>query len=264
CTFTKPLQHLSYEEMAAAVAKIGFNGVEAPVRPNGHVLPEKVEEDLPKMVEALKSEGLNLTVLTSGINEVSEEQRTETVLKTAADLGVKRFRMAYYKYDLDKPIAPQIDEFRPKLKDLIGLTNELGIKPIYQNHSGRNYFGGPIWDLAAVFDDYDPADIGIAFDIGHATVEGAKAWPLNFARVRDYVDTVYVKEPGWENNKLKWGPVGEGSVDKAFFSQLQKSKFKGPISLHVEYLGHKDPKMIPTILGAMEKDFATLRSLLPG
>lgn len=262
CTFTKPLQHLSYDEMAKVIADLGFDGIEGPVRPGGHVLPEKVEEDLPKMVEALKKQNLNLTILTSGINEVSEEQHTEKVLRTAAVLGVKRFRMSYYKYDLDKPIAPQLDEFRPKLKDLIALTDEIGIKPVYQNHSGKNYFGAPIWDLAEVFEDYKADQIGVAYDIGHATVEGAKAWPLNYARIQDYIDTIYVKEPGWKDNKLAWGAVGEGSVDQSFFKMLKKGDFSGPVSLHVEYLGHKDPKIVPAVIKAIEKDFATLKTLL--
>ncbi len=262
CTFTKPLQHLSYEEMAKVIAAMGFDGIEGPVRPGGHVLPERVEEDLPKMINALKAEKLELTLMTSAINEVSEEQMTEKVLRTAADLGVKRFRMGYYKYDLSKPIAPQLDEFRPRLKDLVALTNELGIKPVYQNHSGKNYFGGPIWDLAEVLDNFDPAEVGVAFDIGHATVEGAKAWPLNFARIQPYVDTIYVKEPGWKDNRIQWGGVGEGAVDQAFFSQLKKSDWSGPVSLHVEYLGHKDPAIVPAVLEAIEKDFATLKELL--
>ncbi|MDF2376967.1 MAG: sugar phosphate isomerase/epimerase [Verrucomicrobiales bacterium] len=262
CTFTKPLQHLSYAEMAKAIAAMGFDGIEGPVRPGGHVLPERVEEDLPKMVEALKAEGLDLTLMTSAINEVSKEQHTEKVLRVAADLGVKRFRMGYYKYDLSKPIAPQMDEFRPRLRELIALTNELGMKPVYQNHSGKNYFGGPIWDMAEVFDEFDPSEVGVAFDIGHATVEGAKAWPLNFARIQPYVDTIYVKEPAWENNQLVWGGIGEGAVDHSFFSQLKKSEFSGPISLHVEYLGHKDPEIVPAVLKAIQKDFATLKELL--
>lgn len=262
CTFTKPLQHLSYEEMAKKIAAIGFDGIEAPVRPGGHVLPEKVEDDLPKMVEALKANDLDLTILTSGINEVSDEQYTEAVLKTAAELGVKRYRMSYYRYDLDKPIRPQLDEFRPKLKDLIALSSELGIKPIYQNHSGKNYFGAPVWDLGEVFAEYDPSEVGVAFDIGHATVEGAKAWPLDFAMIEPYIDTVYIKEPQWKDNELSWGPLGEGVVDKGFYNVLKKSTFDGPISLHVEYLGHKDPDIEPAVLKALEENFATLKSLL--
>ncbi len=262
CTFTKALQPLSYAETARAIAALGFDGIEGAVRPGGHVVPERVEEDLPKLVEALKAEGLVLTVMTSAINEVSAGQHTERVLRAAAALGVKRYRMGYYKYDLKKPVRPQLDEFRPRLKDLVALSRELGIKPIYQNHSGKDYFGGPVWDLAEVLADFDPAHVGVAFDIGHATVEGAKAWPLHFASIRPHLDTVYVKEPFWQNNTLGWGPVGEGAVDKGFYKLLQESGFRGPVSLHVEYLGHGDPAIVPTVLKAIEQDFATLKSLL--
>jgi len=262
CTFTKPLQNLSYPETAKTIAAMGFDGIEAPVRPGGHVLPERVTEDLPKLVEALKAEGLDLSIMTAGINEVSAGQHTEAVLRTAASLGVKRFRMGYYKYDLGKPILAQLDEIRPRLKDLIALTRELGIKPIYQNHSGKDYFGGPLWDLAAVFEDLSPEDIGVVFDIGHATVEGAKAWPLNFAVIRPWLDSVYIKEPSWQNNKLGWGPLGEGAVDKGFYKLLKESDFSGPVSLHVEYIDHKGAGSTPAFLAAIEKDFSTLRSYL--
>lgn len=264
CTFTKPLQHLSYEETAKAVKALGFDGIEAPVRPGGQVLPERVEEDLPKLAAALDAAGLELTLITSGLNEVSEEQRTEAVLRTAAALGVKRFRMAYYRYDLAKPIRPQLAEIKAKFGDLVALAREIGIKPIYQNHSGKDYFGAPVWDLAEVLADFDPAHAGVAFDIGHATVEGAKAWPLHFAAVRPHLDTVYVKEPFWQDNQLGWGPIGEGAVDPKFYKLLKESGFRGPVSLHLEYLGHRELDAAGTakFLEALGKDFATLRSSL--
>ena len=94
------------------------------------------------------------------------------------------------------------------------------------------------------------------------SAEGAKAWPLHFAAVKPHLDTVYVKEPSWQNNTLGWGPVGEGAVDKGFYKLLKESDFRGPVSLHVEYLGHGDASLVPAVLAAIEKDFATLRSLL--
>ncbi len=262
CTFTKPFQHLNYAEMAEVIAELGFHGIEAPVRPSGHVLPERVEEDLPKLVEALKQHGVELTLFASGINAVDAQQHTETVLKTAAGLGIKRFRMAYYKYDLNQPIYPQLDEFRPRLRDLVAFAKELGIKPIYQNHSGKNYVGASLWDLHDLFRQHDPADVGSAFDIGHATVEGGKAWELDFRLMRPYIDTVYIKEPAWHDNQLSWGPIGEGAVDKRFYQLLKSTNFDGPVNLHVEYLGHKDPAVVPKVIEATRKDFATLKSLL--
>ena len=184
------------------------------------------------------------------------------VLKTAADLGVQRFRMAYYKYDLNQPIAEQLDGFRRDLDALIALCAPIGIKPIYQNHSGSNYVGGPLWDLHRMFEDHDPAHVGVAYDIGHATVEGAKSWIVDFNLLRPWIDTVYVKEPAWDDNQQSWGPVGEGVVSDQFFKELKRTGFRGPISLHVEYLGHGDEEKVPTIIEATRKDFATLKDRL--
>ncbi|MEO0416724.1 MAG: hypothetical protein AAF226_17420, partial [Verrucomicrobiota bacterium] len=129
CTFTKPFQHMTFDQLAESMAAIGLDGIECPVRPKGHIEPENVADQLPKMIEALKKNGLDMTILTSGINSIDPKQNTEQVLKTASDLGVKRFRMAYYRYNLDKPLLPQIDEFKAQLKDLVAMTDEMGIKP---------------------------------------------------------------------------------------------------------------------------------------
>lgn len=247
--------------MAEVIAELGFNGIEAPIRPGGHVLPERIEEDLPKLVAALKKRDLEVTIAASGINQVNDEQRTETVLRALAAHGIGRFRMSYYRYDLDKPIYAQLDEFRPQLRDLIAMSKEIGIKPVYQNHSGSKYCGTAIWDLFDLFKEHDPAHIGVAFDIGHATVEGSKAWRLNYGLIEDYVDTVYAKEPAFIENKVVFGPLGEGAVDKSFY-KLVAERHTGPINLHVEYLGHKDPAIVPKVIEATRRDFATLKKLL--
>jgi sugar phosphate isomerase/epimerase len=263
CTFTKSLQHLAYDRLAEVIAPLGFDGIEVPIRPQGHIEPAQVEVELPKMAEALAKRDLKILVMTSGINEVSQEQRAEAVLKTAAGLGIKRFRMFYYKYDLTKPIKPQLDEFRPRLRDLVALARELGIKPVYQNHSGRDYVGAPVWDLHELLAEFDPADVGVAFDIGHATIEGAKCWPLHWALIRPYIDTVYVKEPHWgPDQRPEVGPLGEGGIDKAFYKTLKKSYPNGLISLHIEYFDHRDPALEPAFLDAVKKDFATLKRLI--
>ncbi len=262
CTFTKVFQHLSYDEVADLIAEIGFDGIEAPVRPGGHVLPENVEEDLPKMAEAMKKRDLEILIMTSGINEVSDEQHTETVLRTAAALGIKRYRMAYFKYDLSKPIPAQLDEIRPKLKDLVALNKEIGIQAVYQNHSGNKYVGAPLWDLYELIKDHPTEYLASCYDIGHATVEGAKCWPINFALMRPHFGAVYIKEPQFLDNTVAWGPLGDGAVDKGFYKTLLASGYTGPISLHVEYLKEKDGDFHNRIVKATKKDFATLKQLL--
>ena len=45
---SKPLEDLSYPELADAVAHLGMDGVDLTVRSPGHVLPERVKTDCPR------------------------------------------------------------------------------------------------------------------------------------------------------------------------------------------------------------------------
>jgi sugar phosphate isomerase/epimerase len=259
CAFEKPLQFLSYDDMAALIGECGFDGIEATVRKGGHVLPERVEEDLAKMVEALKKHGLEMTILTSDINNVNQPQ-AQKVLTTAKKLGITRYRMLWYNYDLSKPVRPQLEAIRPQVRDLAAMNRELGVTALYQNHSGAKMVGAPLWDIYELVREHDPKEISIAFDIMHATAEGGLDWPIQFNLVQSHLGAVYCKDFTWVNRKTKGAPLGTGQIDHNFFSLVQKSKFNGPISLHVEYLaGVKDRKAMAE---AFKRDFATLRSLL--
>ena len=245
CAFTKHLQGLSYDQIADIGAECGLDGLESPVRPGGHVEPERIEEDLPKFMEALKKRNLELTIMTSGVNQVSKEQNTEKVLRTAAALGVKRFRMWYFKYDLKKPILPQVEEWRVLIKDLVQLCDEIGIQPMLQNHSGINYFGAPVWDAFSIMKDFKPKQFGFALDSLHTTVEGGLSWPLEIALVKDYLGAVYFKDFKWEGQKDETCPLGTGQVSRDFAKTILKLNFEGPISLHTEYMVDKANKKVP-------------------
>lgn len=262
CYFTKHLQGLSFDEIASVSAEMGVDGIEAPIRPKGHIEPEKVLDELPKFIEALKKQGLEMTILTSGINEVSAEQRTEEVLRTAAKLGVKRFRMNYFKYDLKQPIWDQLQAVRPKIKDLVALCKEIGIQPLFQNHSGKDYFGAAVWDIYSIMREYPAEQFSFCFDILHATCEGGKSWPLEFNLVKDHIGAAYFKDYKWEGRKLVTVPLGEGQVDPGYGKMLIQSGYAGPISLHVEYLegNAKDPAVLKTFREAHARDIKTLRS----
>lgn len=262
CAFTKHLQGMSFDQIADIAAGVGLDGIEAPVRPAGHVEPAAVEDELPKLTEALKKRGLELTILTSGINQVNEEQRTEAVLRTAAKLGVKRFRMLYFKYNLTKPILPQLDEWRPKIKDLVQLCTEIGIQPLLQNHSGKDYFGAPIWDAFSIMKDFPAEQFSFAFDIYHATVEGGLSWPLDLALVSSHLGAVYFKDCKWiGRGKAEGVPLGEGQASPDFAKTLVKRGFAGPISLHTEYMKGdvKDPAFVQASVDAFKRDLGVLK-----
>jgi sugar phosphate isomerase/epimerase len=177
---------------------------------------------------------------------------------------VKRFRMLYYKYDLDQPIWDQLQAVRPKIKDLVQLCDEIGIQPLFQNHSGKTYFGAPVWDIYSIMRDYKPEQFAFAFDILHATAEGGLSWPLEAALVKAHRGAVYFKDFAWKDKKTATCPLGEGMVDEAFAKMLVKENYSGPVSLHVEYLqgDPKDPAILKEFKAAQDRDFKLLKQWL--
>ncbi len=259
CVFTKPFNSLSFDELADRIAEIGFDGIEAPIRAGGHVEPLEVEEKLPKLVEALGKRGLEITVMTTDLNDPNNPVTTR-VLRTAATLGIKRYRMQYMKYDLGRSVLEQIAEWKPQLRDLAAINHDFGIQGLYQNHSGSNYMGAALWDINLALDGISNEDIAVAYDIRHATAEGGMSWPITYNMIRPRIDTVYVKDFSWGEKKPTNVPLGEGRVDPKFFAKLRESSFAGPISLHEEYLDHRKPELVPQHLAAIQQDLATLRN----
>ncbi len=97
-TFTKPFQNIAFDQTADVMAEVGFDGIECPVRKKGQIEPERVGDELPRLHEALKKRGVDLTLLTTDIVKV--DALAEKVLRAASALGVRRYRLGYWHYDL--------------------------------------------------------------------------------------------------------------------------------------------------------------------
>jgi sugar phosphate isomerase/epimerase len=233
--FTKFVQSLGYEELGERIAAIGFDGIESTVRNGGHVDPAQVEVDLPKHVEAVRKAGIDVTIITTDVLG-TDQPLTEKVLRTAADLGIKQYRMGFYRYDLRRSVMDQLNEIRPRLRDLAALNRDLGLNAVYQNHSGNNFVGAPIWDVHYLLEGIPREEIGIAFDIRHATVEGGLSWPLQYDLMKPSVGAVFVKDFQWKGRRDEHVPLGKGRVDPKFFAIHEKSGIECPYSIHVEYL----------------------------
>ncbi|TWT99462.1 Xylose isomerase-like TIM barrel [Botrimarina colliarenosi] len=254
CAFIKFIQSLSYDEMAARVAEIGFDGIESTVRAKGHVLPERVKEDLPRQLEALRKHGLDLTIMTTDVVRL-EDPYTEDVLRTGAALGVKKYRMGFYRYDPQRGVIDQLNEIRPQLRELAAFNKELGLTAVYQNHSGADFVGAPIWDLHYLLDGIPVEQIGVAFDIRHAMIEGGLSWPLEYDVIKPSLGAVFAKDFEWAGNKTQHVPLGDGRVDKKFFRMHRQSGIECPVSLHVEYVGEGKTQ---ENLAALDRDYKTL------
>ncbi len=266
--FTKSLQHLSYDETADIIADVGWDGIECPVRKRSNIKPERVEEDLPKMVEALKKRRLEITVLASDITSV-DQPHTEKVLRTASGLGIKCFRTRGWWYKKDVTLAKRLSEVQAQLKDLVALSKELGIRCLVQNHSGRNRVGAAVWDLYGIIKDMDHKHIGISFDICHATIEGGLCWPTHFRLVRPLMGAAIAKDFYWKLTPGKGGkrtlcPLGEGMVDLKYYQMLKNSGYQGPIVQHIEYHpeGKNEEEKLKNHIKDMKKDYRVLKEQL--
>ncbi len=255
--------------MALAAAEIGFDGVELTVRKRGHVLPENVTEDLPKSIEAIKESGLSADMIVSGIIELNQQSRT--VLETAASLGVKHYRLGYFRYPQTGSIPEALQQFNQQVIELATLNDQLGLQGCYQNHSGTGV-GANMWDVWKLLQGTDPRTMGAQYDIRHAVVEGGHSWPTGLRLIKDRIATIVIKDFRWEKIKGKWQifdtPLGQGMVDfDAYFKKLKEYGINVPVSIHYEYdlygVEHGATKVDKSdhkkIFDAMQKDLQFVR-----
>lgn len=268
--FSKHLQFLEYEAMARAAADMGADGVDLTVRPGGHVLPERVTDDLPRAVEAVRGAGLEVPTITTAITD-PRDAHTEPILETASALGIGHYRMGSLPYKETVGVAETLEQYRPQFRELAALNADYEVHGAYQNHAGTRV-GGPVWDLWTLLQGRDPRWMGCQYDIRHATVEGGRSWPLGLDLLGPYVRTTVIKDFNWAKQDGDWyvknQPLGEGMVNfEAYFEQIKHMGISGPISLHLEYEVTEDPAAAPAerhrkTLAAMQRDVQTLQSML--
>jgi len=236
CFFSKHLQDLDYDQLGKALRDAGFAGVDLTVRPQGHVLPERVAQDLPRAYEAIGSHGVQVPMISTGLVSASDPAARPT-LKTAARLGIPYFKLGYYRWGNN--IAGALGEVKSSLQGLLELAKEYGISAGMHNHAG--YVGQAVWDTQSMIADMDPKRMGYYFDFHHAVAQGAgNAWEINLRLASARLQMVATKDFNWAKINGAWRtescPLGQGAVDwpKAF-SVLAALKFSGPLSIHQEY-----------------------------
>ncbi|MCC7236222.1 MAG: TIM barrel protein [Bryobacterales bacterium] len=275
CAFSKHFQWTSVEETASLCKELGYDGVDLTVREGGHVLPSRVAHDLPRAVEIVRKAGLSTPMVTAGIVDAASPH-AETILKTLASLGIKRYRWGGFRWDEKQKPEAQISSFYDRTKQLDALNRAHGMCAMYHTHSGPGQFGNAFWDIFTVTREFARESISINFDIGHATVEGGfGAWMSTSRMLLPYSRGIAVKDFYWEKNARgvwapRWCALGKGMVNlPRFFGYVKEAGFTGPIQLHLEYpeMGDAHTGKGMTIersefLRLMRADIATLRGAM--
>ena len=261
-TFGKHLQWLSFDEVAAFLEENDLDGIEATVRKGGQVEPENVERDLPRLVGALERRGRKVVLMATDVND-AEDPLAKRVIRTADSLGIPFFRMAYYRYDLERPVLEQLEAHRKTVFRLAEYLKEFEITGLYQNHAGSSLVGASVWDQHRLLDGVPGGRVAAAFDVRHATVEGGQSWRLLWRLMRDQVGCVYVKDFRWDGRKAANVPLGKGQVDPELLRMACAEVAPGtPLSLHMEYVDHRDPNRQVENMKAIAGDRVALRQLV--
>lgn len=269
--FSKHLQFLNYADMADAAADMGFNGVDLTVRPDGHVRPDQVEDELPKAAECLKKVGLPPKLLTTVVGDAANATDVR-VLKTASKMGFQLYRMKWYQYNEKQSIPDSIQGFQQQLRALGELNKTLNLTGCYQNHAGL-LVGASVWELWEMLKTAEPNYTGVQYDIRHATVEGGQSWPNGVRLLRPQIKSIAIKDFRWSTKNgistVQDVPLGDGVVDfKAYFRLLKQYNLQVPVSLHIEYptggAEHGAARLsIPPkeVFAAMKRDLNRLKEL---
>ena len=261
--FEKVFEGLTFDELADAIAQIGADGVEATIRPKGHIEPAVAEEEVPRMAEALAQRGKRIVIAATHLQR-ADQPHTESLLKTFKSLGITHYRMGYYRFDHRKPMKKQVAEFAAQAKELAAVNQSIGIQGLYQTHAGARYLGALGWDLAYLLDGIDPRWIGVAVDLRHIRADTGTSWQTAVQVLKPHVRSIYVKDATWtgeRGNELKDVPVDTGFVNADMFNAVRAGLPPMPLCLHVEHIGYRifEKHEIPSAIKAHQRDIRTLR-----
>ncbi len=198
-------------------SELGYRAVNLTVRNTGHVDPNLVDvrTSLPKMLQGVRSTGVACSFITTDIVDDATPIATrnsipvfaEDVLRVARDEGIQLYRWGGFAYNVQPEpdtgapqpfgdeVLRQLEAFRKRVRGLARLNDRLDITAAYHTHTTNGTNARSVWDLMHILRNYDPAELGINFDIGHMTNEGTlTAWRTNLRYAMSHIRSVGLKD----------------------------------------------------------------------
>ena len=139
CFFSKVVPQLNWQELAKSVKAAGFGGVDLTVRGGGHVAPQRAAEDLPKAVEAIRAEGLEVPMITTALTS-AEHPTAVPILSTASKLSIPFLKPGYYRYKFID-VRKELEEASHQFRGLVELAAKYNVV-IRQNPIGCGKYLG--------------------------------------------------------------------------------------------------------------------------
>ncbi len=253
--FTKSFQEWPIPKVCEKFRDLGVDGLDLTVRPGGHIEPKNVVKELPQAVNAAHEEDVELLFLTTGVTDPNAD--AERLLATAAEYGIKRIKLGYYRYSTFGTLRRQMDDVRRRLTAVAKLAARYQVLPCVHIHSGAFIpsHGTMLYELIR---DLPPTEIGAYVDMLHTVKEGAgDGWRQGLDLLAPWISLAAVKNFYWiPTHRDKLGqqryetrvcPLADGvSPIPDYVAALKKLNYDGVYSLHSEYKGQHSFKNLDT------------------
>jgi len=253
--FTKPWQKESVDELAALVLRLGFTGVEFPLREGYQAEPQHAEKDLPKLAKALKAHGLSITSVAS--------DTTEAVFAGCAEAGVPLIRVMYW-HDLNGNYLETEAAIRREIEGFLPLCEKYGVKVGVQQHCGPSV--NSTMEMLHLLEHYDPKLIGGIWDAAHSGLAGEEpeqALDIIWEHLAglSFKSAYYRRINGPEAERARYdayfttGKQGQCSWPRAV-ARIAKRGYTGTICMPAEYSDEDNTELYAA------QDLADLKNLI--
>lgn len=235
--FVKPWKSMALPELAQHVRHLGFDRIELPVRPGFAVEPEEIERGLPRAVQLLGGEGIQVVNVT-----VALPLDDERLYAACAACKISMNRVIFGRGGLGYWEAEA--KARRELEAALPLCQQYGVKIGIQHHYGGSV---PInsMGLHHLVQGFDPAYVGAIWDPSHNALQGEDP-VTGLEIVQSHLCMVNLKNAFWkrvngpEAATAEWKPYfTSGRTGLASWAQVaegvNKVGYGGPITFSAEY-----------------------------
>jgi sugar phosphate isomerase/epimerase len=232
--FAKPWRTMSIPEVGELVAKMGFDGIELPVRPGFQVEPGAVLKDLPKAAKQLAEVGVKICSVAGSTNEAT--------IAACAESGVPILRIMAH-LEPDEGYLEAEERYRRKFDALAPRLGRYGVTVGIQNHCGR--FVSNALGLMGLIGDYDSKLFAAVWDPGHEALNGQDP-ELAIDVVWSHLCMVNLKNAYWQRvdtpevDHAQWKPywtLGRDGLASwpRVARELERRDWSGVLCLTAEY-----------------------------
>lgn len=250
--FTKPWPELSPGELGELVARMGFNGIEFPLRPKFQVDLDSLAPSFAELDKAMADHGIVIASIASAT--------TPEIFDVCGEHGVPLIRIMVNVSPAGYLATG--DAIRNQLDSLLPLIERTGVRVGIQPH--YNTYINDSSELAFLLKDYNPAQVVAIWDAAHEGLAGKN--PANgLALLQDRLGIVNFKNAYYERSAAtgRWKPTfvagSEGlSSWPVATTYLNEIGYSGPICMPAEYTDDSE------LEAKVSADIGYLRELLNG